>query len=136
MSIIIDNYETITRTLVHNIRSGQLVSKNSDRLGDLNTVELFNLFSKEFDLTFIDSTVSVSLFDTDLNIIGVPIIDAVYIQHLYFKGIGEVELPSDITLSVNDGVLYFDLTTLNIPIKYFGPHSVVDVSYVRYKDKL
>ena len=137
MSIIIDNYETIVRTLVHNIRSGKIISKNSEQIDGLNTKDLFNLFTKEFNLTFYNEKIISGLYyDEENKVLGVPFQHKVaYIQNIYFNGIGDLDISEDISSSISsDNFLYFDLSSLNIPNKWLGQHSVLTINYIGFNE--
>ena len=50
MGIILDNYRTIVKNIVQSINDGTIISQNSHELEGRTTIELFRLFTQEFNL--------------------------------------------------------------------------------------
>lgn len=136
MSIIIDNYKTIVKTIVKGIRNGDIISNNSDKLEGLNTKELFKLFTQEFNLVHYKSKIVSGLYFKD-DILGIPFPNkCVFINNIYFNGIGDVEISEELSLNLSNNVLYFDLNALNIPKQWISQHSVVTLDYVGYNEDI
>lgn len=137
MSIIIDNYETIVKTIVKCIRDGSIISNNSDKLEGLNTKELFKLFTQEFNLVHSKSKIVSGLYFEN-NILGIPFPNkCVFVNNIYFNGIGDIEISEELSLNLSDdNVLYFDLNALNIPSQWISQHSIVTLDYVGYNEDI
>lgn len=135
MSIIISNYENITRTIVSNIRNGNLISANSDKLEGLTTKELFNLFTQEFNLKFYTEKVTELYYDETTGALGIPFTNKVsHISKIYFNGVGDLELSDGLSLTLSsDNFLYFDLNTLNIPDKWISKYSIITLEYIGFE---
>ena len=134
MSIIIDNYETITKTIIANIRNGTIVSYNSERLEGLSIKELFHDFVNHFNFTHYRNKIVDHTIQDNILKINFPN-KCVSILGIYFMGIGEIILDD---ISVNDmssnNNLYFDLNALNIDIKWINSGSIISLNYIGYNE--
>jgi len=133
MSIIINNYETIVKTIVSEIRNGNIISKNSEQLETYSIKELFNLFTQEFNLVHYKNKIITGLTIVD-NILRIPILDKpVYIDSIYFAGLGEIEIIDGLVNDIGiDNALYFDLDLVNIDQKWISINSVITINYVGF----
>ena len=135
MSIIIDNYETITRTIIKNIRNGHIISNNSERLDSLNIKELFNLFVQEFDLNHYHSTISPLdiTIDVDNTILKIHLPHKpIFISSIYFQGLGDVLIPDELNDNLINNDIYFDIVNATQAKDLIGTNSICRVSYVSY----
>lgn len=135
MSIILENYEIITKTIVNNIRNGKIISYNSDRLEGLTKKELFKDFVNHFNFSHYSNVITSPEIITD-NILKIHFEHKVSaILGIYFQGIGELILddisPNDLS-SGND--LYLDLNTLNINSQWITQSSVISLNYIGYNE--
>jgi hypothetical protein len=134
MSVIIDNYETIVRTIVSGIRDGTIISKNTDSLEGLSVKELFHTFVSEFDFVHYKDKVITGLTIDD-GILSIPFPNkVVYIDNIYFNGIGDIEINEELSQHMVDNHLYFDITALNIPSQWITDNSVLTLNYVGYNE--
>lgn len=133
MSIIIDNYKTITKTIVKNIRDGKIISYDSERLNGLTIDELFTNFVQVFNFTHYRD--KVANLEIDDNILKVPFPNkVVYIESIYFPGIGEIILDDLIDTLSSDNALYFDLNNLNIDRQWITPGAPISLNYIGYNE--
>jgi len=133
MSIIINNYKTIVKTIVQEIRNGHIISKNSEQLESYSVKELFKLFTQEFNLIHYKNKIITGLTIVD-NILRIPVPNKpVYIDSIYFAGLGEIEISTELVTDIGiDNALYFDLNSINIDPKWITINSVITINYVGF----
>ena len=137
MGIVLDNYRTIVKNIVQSINDGTIISRNAHELEGRSTVELFKLFTQEFNLVHHKAKVVNGLTIND-EILGIPLPSkAVHISAINFHGIGEVDIQHDLALNCSvENVLYFDLNNLNVPRGVITINSLITIDYVTFNEEM
>jgi len=136
VGIILENYRTIVKNIVQSIDDGTIVSRNSHKLDGLTTIELFRLFTQEFNLVFHKAKVVTATIDDEILGIRIPS-KAIHISNINFAGIGDVDIQHDLALNTSvENILYFDLNNLNIQRNNITTHNLITIDYVSYNGEI